>query len=336
MHIIQNRRGFLAGAAAAGAASLFGSPKQAFAEAPPETTAVRLPAFPKIADCMTPIYISQDLLRAEGFADITLVTKGTGPDSSDWIEHGEVDFDWNYPPAHIRSIAKGVPITVLSGLHVGCLELIANDRVRTIPDLRGKRAGVDDVNGNTYLLLMMIAAYVGLDPANDIEWITTPDPVEAFAEGKIDAFLGTAPVPQIMRERNLGHVILKTSVDRPWAHYYCCMLAGTNEFVQRYPVAAKRVLRALLKAVDFCLSDPAAAAKAVVANGLGSRDDYIRQAFGAEVLYDKWREYDPEDSIRFYALRLQETGMITSDPQTIIANGTDWRFLDELKQELKT
>jgi NitT/TauT family transport system substrate-binding protein len=114
------------------------------------------------------------------------------------------------------------------------------------------------------------------------------------------------------------------------------MLAGTNEFVQRYPVATKRVLRALLKAVDFCQSDPEAAVKTVVASGFGSREDYIREAFGTEVLYDKWREYDPEDSIRFYALRLQETGLIKADPQKIIANGTDWRFLDELKQELKT
>ena len=97
MQIIQNRRRFLAGAAAAGAAGLLGTTTRAQAEAPPETTSVRLPAFPKISDCMTPIYVSQDLLRAEGFTDITLVTEGTGPDSSDWLEHGEVDFDWNYP-----------------------------------------------------------------------------------------------------------------------------------------------------------------------------------------------------------------------------------------------
>ena len=42
MQIIQNRRHFLAGAAAAGAAGLIGSPTQASAEAPPETTTVRL------------------------------------------------------------------------------------------------------------------------------------------------------------------------------------------------------------------------------------------------------------------------------------------------------
>ncbi len=52
--------------------------------------------------------------------------------------------------------------------------------------------------------------------------------------------------------------------------------------------------------------------------------------------YDRWRDYDPEDSVRFYALRMQETGMIKSSPQKIIADGTDWRFLNELKRELKT
>jgi hypothetical protein len=54
------------------------------------------------------------------------------------------------------------------------------------------------------------------------------------------------------------------------------------------------------------------------------------------VRYDTWRQYDPEDSLRFYALRMQETGLIKGNPQTIIAEGTDWRFLNELKRELKT
>ena len=29
----------------------------------------------------------------------------------------------------------------------------------------------------------------------------------------------------------------------------------------------------------------------------------------------QWREYDPEDTLRFYALRLHEVGMIKSTPQ---------------------
>jgi NitT/TauT family transport system substrate-binding protein len=39
--------------------------------------------------------------------------------------------------------------------------------------------------------------------------------------------------------------------------------------------------------------------------------------------------------VRFYALRLREAGLIKSSPQKLIAQGTDWRFLNELKRELK-
>ena len=39
--------------------------------------------------------------------------------------------------------------------------------------------------------------------------------------------------------------------------------------------------------------------------------------------------------MRFYALRLHEAGMIRRSPNQLIAEGTDWRFLDELKRELK-
>jgi NitT/TauT family transport system substrate-binding protein len=54
-----------------------------------------------------------------------------------------------------------------------------------------------------------------------------------------------------------------------------------------------------------------------------------------DVPYDRWREYDPEDTIPYYALRLYELGIIKSTPQNIIAESTDWRFFNELKSELK-
>jgi NitT/TauT family transport system substrate-binding protein len=55
-----------------------------------------------------------------------------------------------------------------------------------------------------------------------------------------------------------------------------------------------------------------------------------------ELPYDNWRDHEPEDSVRFYALRLHDAGMTKSTPNQIIAEGTDWRFLNELKRELKT
>ncbi len=112
------------------------------------------------------------------------------------------------------------------------------------------------------------------------------------------------------------------------------MPAGNREYVRRYPVATKRVLRALLKATDFCAAEPTRAAQLIVERGFAKRYDYALQTL-SEVAYDKWRDYDPEDSMRFYALRLYEAGLVKSTPQKIIADGTDWRFLNELKQELK-
>jgi NitT/TauT family transport system substrate-binding protein len=112
------------------------------------------------------------------------------------------------------------------------------------------------------------------------------------------------------------------------------MMAGRRDYVRRNPVATKRALRAILKATDFCASDPAAAARRMVAGGFTPGYDLALQAL-KEVPYNEWREYDPEDTVRFYALRLREAAMIKSNPNKIIAGATDWRFLNELKRELK-
>ena len=112
------------------------------------------------------------------------------------------------------------------------------------------------------------------------------------------------------------------------------MLFGNRDYVRNHPVATKRAIRAILKSVDLCASQPALAARRLVDRGFAPRYDYALQTLN-DVPYDRWREYDPEDTIRFYALRLHEAGLIKSSPNKIIAEATDWRFLDELKRELK-
>jgi NitT/TauT family transport system substrate-binding protein len=99
-------------------------------------------------------------------------------------------------------------------------------------------------------------------------------------------------------------------------------------------VATKRVLRGILKAADLCAGDPALVARRLIDRGFSTNYDRALQTV-TELSYDKWREYDPADTLRFYTLRLRETGLIKSDPNKIIAENTDWRFLNELKHELK-
>ena len=158
-------------------------------------------------------------------------------DLSEWLARGELDLDWNYAATHIASIEAGVPVTVLAGMHSGCLELIANDRVHSIAELRGKKVGVYDFSSSPHVLVTLMAAYIGLDPARDIEWVASGDAssLQLFVDGKIDAFLGVPPEPQELRARHIGHTILATAVDEPWSQYYCCMLAGRAEYVEPIP-----------------------------------------------------------------------------------------------------
>ena len=107
-----------------------------------------------------------------------------------------------------------------------------------------------------------------------------------------------------------------------------------NGIRPQYPVATKRVLRAVLKAVDLCVSDPKLIAQLLVDQGYTSRNDYALQAL-SEFGYSVWRDYDPEDTLRFYRLQMREAGLIKSNPNKLIAEHTDWRFLNELKRELK-
>jgi NitT/TauT family transport system substrate-binding protein len=334
MKTIQNRRRFLTTLSSASAASLMGAPASFAQGEPPETTTIRLAKSRSI--CVAPQYVADELLRAEGFTDVHYVPSDAGIRQSKALASGEIDFTLHFSPLVLIPIDAGDKITIIAGVHVGCFELLATERIRSIADLKGKTVGVPDFGTSPHVFVSIMAAHVGLDPVKDINWVTSPlvAPMELFADGRIDAWLGFPPETQELRARKIGRVVVNSSVDRPWSQYYCCVLAGNGDFIRKHPVATKRVLRAILKATDFCVSDPVAAARRLVDGGYTTEYEYALQTL-QEVPYNKWREYDPEDTIRFWALRLGEAGMVKSAPNRIIADGTDWRFLNELKRELK-
>jgi NitT/TauT family transport system substrate-binding protein len=336
------RRLFLAAMAAAGAVAPGRAPKTHAAEGAPETRSVRFDKDTSI--CAAPQDAAEALLRDEGFTDIRYVD--IEPDPSPGaaghdpialaMKRGEVDFALNFPALYIPAIETGAPVTVLAGVHVGCFELFAKKSIRSLAELKGKSVGL---NAAPPGLLALMAAGVGLDAAKDIRLVTgadsPTDPLALFAEGKIDAYLGYPPEPAELRARGIGHVIVNTAVDPPWSQYFCCMLTARRDFVRQNPIATKRVLRAVLKAADLCAAEPARIAQRLIDRGFTDRYDYALGTLRG-IPYDKWREYDPEDTMRFYALRLREAGLVKSSPDKIIADSADWRFLDELRRELKT
>jgi NitT/TauT family transport system substrate-binding protein len=334
MPMTQTRRRFLTTLSLAGTAGLIRAPLVLAAEEALETTSVRLMRIPTI--CLAPQYVAEELLRAEGFSDVRYVDAPSSAEFAAAIANSKTDFTMHYASPLVSGIDSLGAIAVLAGMHVGCLELFGHEGVRNITDLKGKTVGVPAVGSSEHLFVSVLAAHIGLDPVKDIHWITSqsPMPFELFADQKIDAVLASPPVAQDLRARHIGHIVASSTADRPWSQYFCCMLAGNRDYVHNHSVATKRVLRAFLKADDLCATDPARAAQRLVDGAFTPRYDYALQTLN-EVPYDKWREYDPEDTIRYYALRLHEVGLIKSSPHKIIADGTDWRFLNELKREPK-
>jgi NitT/TauT family transport system substrate-binding protein len=329
-----SRRTFLQYTGALGLGSLLGFPRDAAAEPPPETTAIRLPHTPAI--CIAPQYLAEDFLRLEGFTDVKYVELENESAPVYMLRNGRADITMDATSSIVYATGNGSPLVVLGGIHPGCYELFGNERVQSLRDIKGKNVAISGLGGADHVLISTILAYIGMDPRQDVNWMMGKmgDEMTMFAEGKADVVMGFPPQPQELRARKIGRVILDIAQDKPWAQYFCCMVAANREFATRNPIAAKRALRAYLRAADVCANAPEQAAEYLRKRGFEKRYE-----IGLEVLkklkYAQWRVADPEDSLRFYALRLHEVGMIKSTPQKILAESTDWRFLNELKKELK-
>ncbi len=332
----KTRRDFLTGASVLAASPLLGlSGAASAAEPPPETTTFRVAQGPFI--CYAPQMLAETFLRMEGFTNVEYVRVPADYTYPTLVAAGGADLAVFGPTTAIAALDDGWPMMMVAGIHVGCWELFGNDRVETVTELRGKRVAILGPGLVDHLWIAAMLAYVGVHPVREIEWVETrklSESMRLFLEGEVDAFLAFPPQPQEMRLMKAGHVLVNTTFDRPWSQYFCCMAAMTARFVKENPVATKRAIRALVKAVDVCAREPELAARFLMEKGYEKRYE-IGLEIVKELPYGRWRTDNPEDTLRFHGLRLYEVGMIKTHPNELIARGTDWRFVNELKKELK-
>lgn len=333
-----SRREFLEGLALTGSAAVLGlrpEPGMAAVEPPPETTRLRI--FSTDAACWAPIYVAEPLLHKEGFTDVQYVS-GPVAEVPKMCREGTIDLDPSFSASAMLKLEQQQhPIKILSGLHVGCYALVGNKQTRSVRDLKGKTVwtGAFKYNG-PHVFFSTIVAYVGLDPRTDVNyvWVNKDEAMRLFREGKIDAFISFPPWPYELIEQGIGHLLIDTNIDKPWSQYFCCVMAGQSYFIKKNPIATKRALRAILKANDIVARDPKLATRIVIEKKVRDKSEYqsiLREL--KDIPYSKWREYNPEDTIRFYALRMRDIGMIASNPQDFIDQHTDWRFMNGLKRE---
>src|SRR5688500_524188 len=152
-----------------------------------ETVRIRLSQIAGI--CIAPQYVAADLLKAEGFTDVQYVE--TGADPFPGFASGAIDIAMAFAAPFIVQLDAGAPLVLLGGVHVGCFELFGTDTVRAIRDLKGRTVGVPALDGPHHVFLSSMAAYVGLDPRVDINWLVhhPSESAQMLTDGKVDALI---------------------------------------------------------------------------------------------------------------------------------------------------
>ncbi len=299
-----------------------------------ETTTLR---FPKNdgSPCLGPFYVAHQFLLEEGFKDIQY-PEYLAAEMTPAVSDGALDFNCEFAQSAGTYIDSGYKFSILAGLHPTCHEVFAREGIDSIGDLKGRRVGVtlgDSATASDYGFMSAILQSVGIPSQHTLVEVAGKDIPPLMLKGELDAAIVIPPINEELRDAGINRVILNGMHDPPWSHYFCCMIVANQTFVKKNPVATKRVLRAILKATDLSAADPEGAARYLFDNGHTYNYEHTLRTM-KHMPYDVWRRFDPEDTLRFYQLRLREGAGSKLTPDDLIKKTADWRFLNELKREM--
>lgn len=301
--------------------------------AAPETATIRLTA----AACDAPIMAAERFLRDEGFTDVQITDAAALPA----LTGGKADLGQLFSTPLAAAVDTGKPVVGLAGMHAGCAEVWAPQRIASLKDLRGQTIVVraksaDDL---AYTFLAIALKNAGVDP-KDVSFVVhaDADPTKAYLEGRSDAVFvtTTAAVGLRANSANKGHVIVDQAMDKPWSEQDCCILCANAEWARANPIAAKRAVRAVLRAADSMGADRADAVKIATDKGLfGGAKNYEAVRAAANMVPLDWRALDPGRSVRFHGQLMVDVGLLKITADDAATRGTDLRIFRELKSDLK-
>ncbi|MBI2201763.1 MAG: ABC transporter substrate-binding protein [Armatimonadetes bacterium] len=110
--------------------------------------------------------------------------------------------------------------------------------------------------GDTYTRWMLKQA--GLDPVKDVNivQIGTPDALQAaMGQGRVDAFMLSAPTPERLERDGVGLILIKNSAgDTPeFRQFLHTVVATRRGYAERNPEAVQRVTRAIARGANVLL-----------------------------------------------------------------------------------
>jgi NitT/TauT family transport system substrate-binding protein len=291
-------------------------------------------------ECDPGVWLARDYLHDEGFTDVSYVS--TSFTTRGWLTDHLADVALAHPEFMVATIDAGLPLTILAGLHTACLELWVDSSITSFNGLRGRRISVRvaDLSDQFFAYFATLLAWIGIDPLKDVHFVESgianyPGMIEAFAQGRAEAVLaGGLEGPRLRQMKAPGHVLLDSMIEKPWSQYECCHLVANRDWALQNPAATKRVTRAIIRSTDRAAQDHPRAAHDAFASGFSTNSSEYLVTQAMNMCTYNWRNVEPEETLRFFGLRLNEAKLIKRTPQEIIGMGANFAYMRQLRSEL--
>lgn len=188
---------------------------------------------------------------AENGINTKLVQFNNGGDLMTAMASGDVDIGYVGITPVLSSIAKGVPVKVISAAQIeGSGIVVAKDSgIDSVSDLAGKKIATPGEASIQHMLLTYYLNENGMDIKDlKVSAMKVPSMNDALKTGKIDGMITFEPYVSIA-EKN-GAKVLAGSQDILPEHP-CCVVVATDKFLESHPNETAKILEIHENATDF-------------------------------------------------------------------------------------
>ncbi len=265
-----------------------------------------------------PLYVALEkgMFAARGL-DVELIAPANPNDPPKLVAAGKADIAVSYQHQHQVQVDQGLPLTRIATLiatPLNCLVVLADGKIKTIADLKGKTIGYS-VGGFENTLLQVMLAKVGLS-LNDVTLVNVNFSLSpALLAGQVDAVIGAFrnfELNQMAIEKRPGRAFFVEEYGVPAYDELILVAKNTDTADPRL----RRFVDALEEAVQYIINHPEESWKLFVGHGRENLDDELNRL--------AWRDTLPRFALRpgaldknrynRFAAFLKKEGMVQTVP----------------------
>ena len=188
---------------------------------------------------------------AENGIKTKLVQFNNGGDLMTAMASGDVDVGYVGITPVLSSIAKGVPVKVISAAQTeGSGIVVASDSgINSVSDLAGKKIATPGEASIQHMLLTYYLTQNGMS-INDLKVsaMKVPSMNDALKTGKIDGMITFEPYVSIA-EKNGAKVLAGSQDILP--NHPCCVVVASDKFIESHPNETAKILEIHEEATNF-------------------------------------------------------------------------------------